>query len=500
MKRKILALSASVLLIAVVWQVMSLCISSSLILPNIQSVFLAFIKCLGSRQFYASLAATFLRCLTAFSLAVIVGAVLGFTSGASSFFKTFIFIPLWIIRATPVVSLILISLFWLKAKQIPSFVAFLMALPVMTGATQKGVSTTPKELLEAADSYSLGRRQKIRFVYIPNIRPFFLEGLSASYGLVWKAVAAGEVLALPKQGLGTLLNTYQVHLETSYVMAVTAAIIIAGFLSEGIFTLTVTLLKKHICKNRINHWHFAKENKNFSTDASLCIRELSFSYEERHIIKNFTLEAKEKTTTAIMAKTGSGKTTLLNAIAKKLKQDGRAVSYVFQEPRLFPQLTVFENICLPLCNVMTKKTAFKTAEDIIEKTNLVSYKEKLPSELSGGEKQRVSLARAFAYPASILLMDEAFKSQDIEQEVKLLCLLEKLLCKKNRTVLFVTHNAREACVCADTILVMKGPPLEVQKEINMPALQTQTKQRYISPSKSSALYENEIYRLLMNEN
>jgi ABC-type nitrate/sulfonate/bicarbonate transport system ATPase subunit len=210
--------------------------------------------------------------------------------------------------------------------------------------------------------------------------------------------------------------------------------------------------------------------------SALSIHGLSIVSGARELYRGFSLEAEENKVTCMIAPSGSGKTTLLDFIAGTLytenvtacgeilfagKTDRPAVSFLFQEPRLIPSATVMQNVVLPLVNVMDKNAAEARARLFIDRVQLSAEAASYPDELSGGEKQRVSMARSFAFPSKLLLMDEPFQSQDLRIKLHLMDTLQQLLDTERRTVLFVTHDVKEAVLLSDRIIVMDGTPLHV---------------------------------------
>ena len=147
-----------------------------------------------------------------------------------------------------------------------------------------------------------------------------------------------------------------------------------------------------------------------------------------------------------------GKTTLLKAICGLEKFEGetdapKGVSIAFQEPRLLPFYSALQNLAFVGIDEekATEWLSWAEVEDIHQKT----------STLSGGEKQRVSLARALAKDSELLLLDEPFSSVDMARKVRLLTSLKGLLATQNRTTVFVTHDIDEALYIADTVLLIK---------------------------------------------
>jgi NitT/TauT family transport system ATP-binding protein len=202
-------------------------------------------------------------------------------------------------------------------------------------------------------------------------------------------------------------------------------------------------------------------------DFILQIKDLSVSQEEKKLFSDFSLELKSNQIIGIKGPSGKGKTTLLNCIADVLPKDNTFVitgsiqkksnikiSYVFQEHRLIPFISVLKNVMLPLEKIMPKDEAEQIAINYLKEFELLYKKDNFPNELSGGEKQRVSLARAFAYPSDLLLMDEPFQSQDLEKKQKLIMMTKNILQKESRAIIFVSHSEDElAQLCEKTFLL-----------------------------------------------
>jgi len=176
----------------------------------------------------------------------------------------------------------------------------------------------------------------------------------------------------------------------------------------------------------------------------------------------------------ILGPSGCGKTTLLRLIAGLLKPESGEVctvpaSMVFQEPRLLPWKTALENTALPLAQKAGKKEAEEKARHFLRLVGLEQKAESLPAELSGGERQRVNLARAFACPTEIILMDEPFQSLDIPLRVKLMDLSLSLLEDFPRLAVIVTHDPREAAYMGKRILILgrAGQGFIYDEELNL---------------------------------
>ncbi len=167
----------------------------------------------------------------------------------------------------------------------------------------------------------------------------------------------------------------------------------------------------------------------------------------------------------ILGASGCGKSTLLNVIAG-LDQPTRGTveragdpSFMFQEAALFPWLSVERNVELPLRlrHVPSAERRARVA-DLLELVQLTAFARRQPHELSGGMRQRVALARALAQDARVLLMDEPFGALDAMTRDVLHDELERIWQSTGRTILFVTHNVREAARLGDRIVLLTSRP------------------------------------------
>jgi NitT/TauT family transport system ATP-binding protein len=167
----------------------------------------------------------------------------------------------------------------------------------------------------------------------------------------------------------------------------------------------------------------------------------------------------------LVGASGCGKSTLLSIVAGldqpsagEVDRRGR-VALMFQEAALFPWLTVRSNIELALkLRGVAKKDRREQAEQLLQTVHLDGFGRKLPHELSGGMRQRVAIARAFAQDADILLMDEPFGALDAMTRDLLHAELERLWQDRNLSIVFVTHNVREAARLADRVVLLSSRP------------------------------------------
>ena len=189
----------------------------------------------------------------------------------------------------------------------------------------------------------------------------------------------------------------------------------------------------------------------------LILDRVSFGYGEVPILRDVTHIFGEGKTTVITGASGIGKTTLLYLLSglKKplngtVKNDHERISAVFQEPRLFPWMTVLDNV-LTVCRDQARARFY--LQVLFPEDNTVA--KKYPAELSGGMKQRVSIARALAYAPDLLLLDEPFKGLDAQTKAITAQIIFEAI--KNKTCILITHD-KEDLAFADEHLHFEGAP------------------------------------------
>ena len=191
---------------------------------------------------------------------------------------------------------------------------------------------------------------------------------------------------------------------------------------------------------------------------------------ETVVLDNFNIDFEDGKTTAVMGGSGIGKTTLLNCIAKLTDYEGEIigageVAYVFQSDRLLPNKTVYKNVEF----VISEQNAEERKRRVVEAlkvTELENEAGKFPSELSGGEQQRVSIARALAKNPKIILCDEPTGALDSQTGVLVLKLLLSMAKNYGKTIVIVTHNQNIAKMADEIIRVKNGKIFSIENQDN----------------------------------
>lgn len=215
----------------------------------------------------------------------------------------------------------------------------------------------------------------------------------------------------------------------------------------------------------------------FMNPTVLNVRELSYSYHslkgETPALSNITFSVKEGEFVAIVGPSGCGKSTLLSLIAGLLTpEDGiiekgnSRIGYMLQHDHLLEWRTIYKNVCLGLeINHCRTPENLEYIDSLLKEYGLEMFREKYPSELSGGMKQRAALIRTMALKPDLLLLDEPFSALDYQTRLQVSGDICEKIRQAGKTAILITHDLSEAISLADRILVLTKRPASILDDI-----------------------------------
>ncbi len=248
------------------------------------------------------------------------------------------------------------------------------------------------------------------------------------------------------------------------------------------------------------------------------VKNISYTYQspagEVNAIKNLSFQVYPGEFLAIVGPSGCGKSTLLSILSRLITpKDGTIkvtnpdgsihypkIGYMLQNDCLFEWRTIFKNVLLGLeiQNKCTKENMIY-AEKLLDEYGLLAFRDKKPSELSGGMKQRVALIRTLVMNPELLLLDEPFSALDYQTRLSVSGDIAKIIREKGKTAILITHDLSEAISLADRILVLSKRPAKVVESI--PIHLTKEADTVLAARKAPefASYFNHLWEVLANE-
>lgn len=445
-RKKIFPTLLSILFIALVWQLISVAIGYPAIFPGLSDLIIQISQLILSKSFLVEVSTTILRGISGFILAFLFAGGIATISRFSDFWKHF-FHPLIVItRSIPVISFVLLAIFWFTPSKLPIFIALLTMFPILVQNILTGLEQTDLKWIEMAKVFGKSPIKRFFTIYLPASKANIFDGISTAMGFGWRAIIIGEVLAQPLHGIGTAMKQAQAFINVSELIAWTVIIIFVSYLFD--------FLIKRIRKIQFRH-SFPKTRKDDFILESQPIVEyyiklinLDKRFNDVIVFHSLNTTFVSDKITCLKGPSGKGKTTLLRLIAGIEKPDSGQLNYFknhtfgysFQDVRLLPWLTVYENILFGIHNRNVHKQ-HELAAFLMRKLELSDQAQKFPHELSGGQQQRVGLARALASESNILLLDEPLNGLDNELKSRIIIFLSEWIKAYKPLVIWATHES-----------------------------------------------------------
>lgn len=219
----------------VLWQLAAMALNQKVLLVSPITVLSRLAELVPTGDFWGAVGFSFSRIICGFLLACLFGTALGALSSRFRLVKALAAPLMSAVKSTPVASFIILVLLWVPSKNLSIVISFLMVTPIVYANILGGIDSMDRQLLELAAVFRVPFPRRLRYLYLPQIMPFFRSACAAGLGLCWKAGVAAEVIGLPDGSIGEKLYQAKVYLETPDLFAWTVVIVLVSLLFERLF-------------------------------------------------------------------------------------------------------------------------------------------------------------------------------------------------------------------------------------------------------------------------
>lgn len=233
----------AVLFWLVIWQLASMWLGSDILLVSPVKVVYRLVQLMCETVFWKSVAFTLSRIAVGFLLAAAAGSALAVAASHYARIRELLTPIMLVIKSVPVASFIILALIWFSSRNLSILISFMMVLPIIYTNVSGGIRSVDRQLLEMAKVFQMPRLRVARYIYLPQIMPFFYSACSVSLGMSWKAGVAAEVIGIPRGSIGERLQQAKVYLDTPDLFAWTLVIVAASLIFEK---TVLFLIKKGI--------------------------------------------------------------------------------------------------------------------------------------------------------------------------------------------------------------------------------------------------------------
>jgi len=226
---------AAVFFALLVWQVFAMLLDNRLLLVTPVDVMQRLFSLLFEADFFNSVGFSFIRISAGFLLALAAGSALAAVAGKFRIAENMVWPFIIAIKSVPVASFIILCLIWLSSDKLSIFISFLMVVPIVFTNMLQGIKSTDGKLLEMARVFRISWFKKLKYIYLPQLKPYIISACSVSIGLSWKAGTAAEVIGIPDGSIGEKLYEAKVYLSSGDLFAWTVVIVAASIAFEKFF-------------------------------------------------------------------------------------------------------------------------------------------------------------------------------------------------------------------------------------------------------------------------
>lgn len=218
-----------------IWELCSLFINQTLFLPSPFVVFKVLMSLIGDAYFWKSVFYSMARVILGLFLSIVIGIIIGIAAGLNKFIEELLNPLIICIKATPIMSIIILALVWFKSDYVSVFTTILTCFPIIYTNVLQGIKSVDIKLIQMANIYNVKKKYIIKDIYLPSIKHYIVSGILMCLGLGFKVSVSSEVLSTPKYSIGLNLLNSKSMLETAELFAWTIVVILLSFIFETVF-------------------------------------------------------------------------------------------------------------------------------------------------------------------------------------------------------------------------------------------------------------------------
>jgi len=252
MKSKSIYKFLSVVFALFLWQIGSMIVGADYLLASPVKVIIRLFSLVRENGFIAIVWFSFLRISGGFLLSLIFGIIFAVIAFRKRIFEYFLWPFVITVKSVPIASFIILCLLWFNFNELTVFISFLISFPVIYSNFLQGLKNTDKNLKEVAKIYHIPFFRRLKYIYLPSVRPFLVSSCNVAIGMSWKAGVAAEVIGVVSGSIGGKLYDAKIYFNNADLLAWTVVIILISFLTEKLVVFLIKLFFERIKNDEHN--------------------------------------------------------------------------------------------------------------------------------------------------------------------------------------------------------------------------------------------------------
>lgn len=443
--RGVLRRAGAVAFWLLVWQLASMAVSSELLLAGPVTVIVRLAQLVPTAAFWSTVGFSLARIAAGFAVAFLLGLGLGLLAQRWHALAELLAPAVSFLKSVPIVCVIVLLLMWVGSVRVSAIAVFLAVFPAIYFSVLEGRLAADSRLGELLRVMGVpGWRRFLADIW-QQLLPYLVATCRNACGMAWKAGVAAELIGSPRGSMGERIYQAKLLLETGDLFAWTIVVVALSWVCEKAFLALLRSTGEWALAASVPRSAAPQRRQASSAPAGISLEDVTLGYDGAPVAScNLALAPGSRTVLADPS--GAGKSTLVKVVCGLLAPlSGRitasgwgALSVQFQDTRLVEAMTAEQNVLLCSAGALSTKEAHALLAELLPADALG----RPVSELSGGQRRRVELARALAHPGTAVVLDEPFASLDADSHQAAAAFVLRHL--GGRTLLVASHAPGDA--------------------------------------------------------